>query len=148
MPSVLGIDLPARLILRAFDDLHTIAEAARQLPDIEARLTQKLDQLETRAGEVLDELRVAEAHLDEGIRVGRALDERADTILGNTERIITAAYAVAEGGEKVAAALPSLEASAAAATVLAQTAEPLQGLVERLGRVADRLPGASRRTSD
>jgi hypothetical protein len=148
VPSLFGIDLPARLVFRAFDDLHALAQAARALPDIEARLALQLDRLEARAGEVLEAMEQAEARLAEGILVGRALDERADTILENTERVITAAYAVAEGGENVAAALPSLEASAAAATVLAQTAEPLQGLVERLGRVVDRLPGASRRTSD
>ena len=148
MRGLLGIDLPARLVLRAFDDLHALAQAARALPDIEARLALQLDRLESRAGEVLEAMEQAEARLAEGILVGRALDERADTILENTERVITAAYAVAEGGEKVAAALPSLEASAAAATVLAQTAEPLQGLVERLGRVVDRLPGASRRISN
>jgi hypothetical protein len=32
--------------------------------------------------------------------------------------------------------------------VLAQTAEPLQGLVERLGRIADRLPGGGRRVQE
>jgi hypothetical protein len=76
--------------------------------------------------------------------VGRRLDERAEVILDSTERIVAAAYAVAEGADRVAEVLPSLEASATAATVLAQTAEPLQGLVERLGRIADRLPGARR----
>ena len=66
-------------------------------------------------------------------------------IIDRTERTVAAAHAVAEGADHVAAVLPSLEASATAATVLAQTAEPLQGLVERLGRIADRLPGAGRR---
>jgi hypothetical protein len=143
-PLVLGIDLPARLILRALDDLHAIAEAARSLPDVEARLTQKVDELESRAAEVLDAVATAEQTLGEGIGVGRRLDERAEVILDSTERIVAAAYAVAEGADRVAEVLPSLEASATAATVLAQTAEPLQGLVERLGRIADRLPGARR----
>ena len=142
---LLGIDLPARLILRAFDDLHALAEAARSLPDVEARLAQRIDELESRATEVLDAVSAAEATLGDGIAVGRQLDERGGVILDSTERIVAAAYAVAEGADHVAAVLPSLEASATAATVLAQTAEPLQGLVERLGRIADRLPGAGRR---
>jgi methyl-accepting chemotaxis protein len=145
---VLGIDLPARLLIRALDDLHTIAEAARSLPDIEARLTIKVDELEDRATEVLRAIDEAEGRLAEGIAVGRELDERASAILEGTERIVAAAYTVAQGAEHVAAVLPSLEASAAAATVLAQTAEPLQGLVERLGRISDRLPGAGRRDQD
>jgi hypothetical protein len=142
---VLGIDVPARLILRALDDLHAIAQAARSLPDVEARLAERIDELESRATEVLDAVSTAEATLGDGIAVGRQLDERAGVILDSTERIVAAAHAVAEGADHVAAVLPSLEASATAATVLAQTAEPLQGLVERLGRIADRLPGAGRR---
>jgi hypothetical protein len=146
--GMLGIDVPARLVLRAFDDLHALANAARSLPDVEARLTLKIDELETRAAEVLAAVTEAEATLADGIAVGRELDGRADLILERTERVVAAAYAVAQGADHVAAVLPSLEASAAAATVLAQTAEPLQGLVERLGRIADRLPGGFRRDQD
>ncbi|MFL5849337.1 MAG: hypothetical protein ACJ76R_10415 [Solirubrobacteraceae bacterium] len=68
---VLGIDLPARLILRALDDLHAIAQAARTLPDVEARLAQRIDELESRATEVLDAVSTAEATLGDGIAVGR-----------------------------------------------------------------------------
>jgi hypothetical protein len=142
---VLGIDVPARLVLRALDDLHAIAQAVRTLPDVEARLAQRIDELESRATEVLDAVSTAEATLGDGIAVGRQLEARAGVILDSTERTVAAAHAVAEGADHVAAVLPSLEASATAATVLAQTAEPLQGLVERLGRIADRLPGAGRR---
>ena len=142
---VLGIDVPARLILRALDDLHAIAQAARTLPDVEVRLAQRIDELESRATEVLDAVSTAEATLGDGIAVGRQLEERAAVILDSTERIVAAAHAVAAGADHVAAVLPSLEASATAATMLAQTAEPLQGLVERLGRIADRLPGGGRR---
>ena len=99
----------------------------------------------SRVTEVLDAVSTAEATLGDGIAVARPLDERAGVILESSERIVAAAYAVAEGADHVAAVLPSLEASATAATMLAQTAEPLQGLVERLGRIADRLPGAGRR---
>ena len=52
--AMLGIELPHRLVLRALDDLHALAEAARSLPDVEARLTLKVDELETRAAEVLE----------------------------------------------------------------------------------------------
>jgi hypothetical protein len=142
---MLGIDLPARRVLRALDDLHAIATAARALPGVEARLTLKVDELETRAAEVLEAVSQAEATLSDGIGIGRELNERAGAIMEQTERVIAAAYSVTRSAEDVAAVLPSLEASAAAATTLAQTAEPLQGLVERLGRIADRLPGGARR---
>jgi len=145
---MLGIDLPARLLLRAFDDLHALAEAARSLSDIEGRLTLKVDELETRASEVLEAVASAEATLSEGIAMAERLDDRAGAVLDRTDRVVAAAYAVTEAADHVVEVLPSLEASAAAATVLAQTAEPLQGLVERLGRIADRLPGGFRRDHD
>ncbi|HEX3317229.1 MAG TPA: hypothetical protein VHR88_04375 [Solirubrobacteraceae bacterium] len=145
---LLGIDLPARMVLRAFDDLHTLAEAARALPDVEARLTDKVDELETRSSEVLEAVASAEKTLAAAIPIGRELQERAGEILDRTDRVIAAAHSVTDAADHVAAVLPSLEASAAAATVLADTAEPLQGLVERLGRIADRLPGGFRRGHD
>jgi len=146
--AMLGIDLPHRLVLRALEDLHALAEAARSLPDVEARLTLKIDELETRSAEVLEAVSQAEATLGDGIAIGRELDERAAAIMEQTERVIAAAYGVSQSAGDVAAVLPSLEASAAAATILAQTAEPLQGLVERLGRITDRLPGGARREQE
>jgi hypothetical protein len=145
---MLRIDLPHRLVLRALDDLHALAEAAKSLPDVEARLTLKVDELETRAAEVLEALAQAEATLADGIAIGERLDERAIAVLDRTDRVVAAAYGVTQAADHVAEVLPSLEASTAAATVLAQTAEPLQGLVERLGRIADRLPGGGRRVQE
>lgn len=146
--AMLGIDLPHRLVLRALEDLHALAEAAKSLPDVEARLTLKVDELETRAAEVLEALAQAEATLADGIAIGERLDERAIAVLDRTDRVVAAAYGVTQAAEHIIEVLPSLEASAAAATVLAQTAEPLQGLVERLGRIADRLPGGGRRVQE
>jgi hypothetical protein len=146
--AMLGIVLPHRLVLRALDDLHALAEAAKSLPDVEARLTLKVDELETRAAEVLEALAQAEATLADGIAIGERLDERAIAVLDRTDRVVAAAYGVTQAADHVAEVLPSLEASTAAATVLAQTAEPLQGLVERLGRIADRLPGGGRRVQE
>ena len=146
--AMLGIDLPHRLVLRALDDLHALAEAAKSLPDVEARLTLKVDELETRAAEVLEAMAQAEATLADGIAIGERLDERAIAVLDRTDRVVAAAYGVTQAAEHIIEVLPSLEASAAAATVLAQTAEPLQGLVERLGRIADRLPGGGRRVQE
>jgi len=146
--AMLGIDLPHRLVLRALDDLHALAQAARSLPDVEARLTLKIDELETRAAEVLEALAQAEATLASGIAIGERLDERTIAVLDRTDRVVAAAYGVTQAAEHITEVVPSLEASVAAATVLAQTAEPLQGLVERLGRIADRLPGGGRRVQE
>src|SRR3954454_19225358 len=123
-PFKLPIDLRAldpRLVLRAFedlhtlsqvavaalDDLHTVAEVARGLEEVEARLTARIAS--------------AEAVLEEAVGIARgllAIDDRAAEVL------------------------ESVQILNAAATTLAAAVEPLQGATERLGRITDRLPGA------
>jgi hypothetical protein len=162
--------LPLNVVVQALDDLHAIAEAARRLPDIEAMLTQQFEVLNRQAdriielgegiigqGERIDER--AGAILDLGERVdaraeaivtlgdrinARAgellahsdrLDERAGEVMEESLRVREAAHEVAVRGAEVAAALPTLQQ-------LASTAEPLQGAIERFGRLVDRLPGS------
>ena len=112
--------LDPRLWLRAFDDLHTLSEAAvaalddlhavaeiaKGLEDIEARLTTRVES--------------AQETLEEAVAIARRLlviDDRAAEVL------------------------ESVQILNAAATTLAAAVEPLQGATERLGRIADRLPG-------
>jgi len=53
LAAVNPLTLPPRLLLRALDDLHAIAEAARRLPAIEATLIDRFELLDARAEEVL-----------------------------------------------------------------------------------------------
>jgi len=109
-----------RLVLRALDDLHAVAEAARELPAIEARLTEQLQSAEA-------ELR----------RARKTADARAGALLGVLERLDADLPSMAE-------AVASIRSLEAATKTLAAAVEPLQGTAERLGRISDRLTGGRR----
>ena len=111
--------LDPRLLTRALDDLHAIAEAARELPAIEARLT--------------EQVRSAEAELR---RARKTADARAGALLAVLERLDSDLPSMAEAVESIR----SLEAT----KTLAAAVEPLQGTAERLGRISDRLIGGRR----
>ena len=109
-----------RLLLRAFDDLHTLSQAAvtalddlhtvadvaRNLQDIEERLTARIV--------------AAQTTLEEAVAI-------ADRLLAFDDR--------------AAEVLETVTILNASATTLAAAVEPLQGATERLGRITDRLPG-------
>jgi GTP1/Obg family GTP-binding protein len=109
--------LDPRLVVRALEDLHALAEAARELPAIEARLTAQL--------------RSAEAELR---RARKMADERAGELLRVLERLDSDLPSLEQAVESIR----SLEA---ATKTLAVAAEPLQGTAERLGRISDRIAG-------
>jgi hypothetical protein len=106
-----------RLVLRALDDLHVIADAARELPEIEARLTEQMHSAEA-------ELR----------RARKTADARAGALLRVLERLDSDLPSIEQAVESIR----SLEA---ATKTLAAAVEPLQGTAERLGRISDRLIG-------
>ena len=109
--------LDPRLVVRALDDLHTLAEAARELPEIEARLTALV--------------RSAEAELR---RARKIADARAEALQRVLERLDSDLPSIEQAVESIR----SLEA---ATKTLAAAVEPLQGTAERLGRISDRLIG-------
>lgn len=122
------------LLVRALDDLHAIAQAAAGLEAIERRINERLATL-VLLGESVDE------RLAQVLELGDRIDERAAGILTTGERVEQAARDVTIVGRQIADALPVLHR---AITI----AEPLEGAVERLGRIVDRLPGGMRARSD
>jgi hypothetical protein len=161
-----GLALPPRLTVRALDDLHTIARAARDISVALYQLEQRAEavgrQLDTAVSligriESLGEQALAigeqvDARAQALLKFGERIDARAAEMLGLFERvdevatavidqgsaIETAAREVAARGAAVADALPPLQRAL-------EIAEPLEGIVERLGRVVDLLPGGGRR---
>jgi len=121
--AVNPLTLPPRLLFRALDDLHAIAEAARRLPAIEAALIERFDRLEDRAN---------------------AIEQLGEQMLAQGDVLAERAREVTVAGAELAAAFPTLERTAQIGETLAQAVEPLQGAAERLGRVVDRLPGGQR----
>lgn len=130
-----GLTLPPRLVLRALDDLHTLAEFAKTLP---AEVTE----LQAIGRELLAtgrEIQALGLRIEEQIQgmavIGENLDRRGEELLAQASSV--------EGRlDKVIDALPTIEAFEVSATTLAQTVVPLQGVADRLGRITDRLPGA------
>jgi DNA repair ATPase RecN len=147
--------LPPRLLLRALDDLHTIAQAAARLEDVERRLDARLaavlelgdrieqlgelvdgriGQVDRRAGELLEVAERVDGRLDGLLGVAG----RIDAVLEQGRRIEDVAAQVAERGGQIADAMPVLQRAV-------EMAVPLEGAVERLGRIVDRLPQVPQR---
>ena len=145
--------LPPRLLMRALDDLHEIAVAARDIGPRLGTLQDRADSIEEQLGEAIEIARAIEARGREAIEMAeridaRALaildladrvDERASEIMAEAKIIQLTASEVALRGAQVADALPLLQRAL-------EIAEPLESTVERLGRLVDRLPGGVRGT--
>jgi hypothetical protein len=149
-------------MLRALDDLHTLAVSAGEVTATVRRLEERADRIEQMLGDALDVGRRIEDMGEGVLTLGRRIDKRAQAILALGERIDAraegvlamgermegvgreimaegrdiraAASEVADRGAEVAAALPLLQRAV-------EMAGPLEGAVERLGRMVDRLPG-------
>jgi hypothetical protein len=70
--------LPVSLPLRALDDLHTIAEAARSLPRVEEALTARIEELDERLAAVLEVAERIEGGLPSIERVLASIDTLGD----------------------------------------------------------------------
>ncbi len=140
-PLVDGLLLPPKLALRTLDDLHTLATTAE-------RAITLLERLDARAARI-------EAQLDDGIALGRTLENRAADIaaMGSQfdklgDALLTEARAtqrvgseIAQRGAEIAAALPLLQRAL-------DLSVPLEGAIERAGRIVDRLPGGRRQSAE
>lgn len=130
-----------QLLLRALDDLHTIAQAVARVEEIEQRLDARLaavlelgDRIE-QLGELVDR-RIGE--IDARAAEVVALADRVDAVIEQGARIEAVAREVAQRGGQIADAMPVLQRAV-------EMAVPLEGAVERLGRVVDRLPQVPQR---
>ena len=143
--------LPPRLLLRALDDLHQIAVAARDIGPRLTTLQDRADSIEEQLGDAIVIAREIELRGREAIGMAERIDARAEAILDLADRVderaseimaeakviqLTAAE-VAVRGAQVAEALPLLQRAL-------ELAEPLDGTVKRLGRLVDRLPDGAR----
>lgn len=115
------------MIIRALDDLHAVAEAARALPEIEARILERVAEIQ--------------AQFEEALEIGRSLDSRGGELTALGERLDRHATEFLE----LSTGLDEMNRSAEA---MAAVAEPLHGAAERLGRIVDRLPGGRAPRSD
>jgi methyl-accepting chemotaxis protein len=138
---------PPLLILRALDDLHELAIASRNLSAIdrvlavvEGDLARRADELEDRLGSVLS---LAE-RIESGLPSIEALLKRLDELNSQLGNIATLARPVTEVLPAVERINESVSVLTETTSTLAAAVGPLQGASERLGRIADRLPGAGK----
>lgn len=138
---------PPLLLLRALDDLHKLALASKNLTAIdrvlaliEGDLADRVDALDARMAGVLTLVERIETGLPAISAVMARLDE-LNSQLGNIAALAEPVTEVLPAVERINESVTSLTETTA---TLAAAVGPLQGASERLGRIADRLPGANR----
>jgi hypothetical protein len=121
-------------MLRALDDIHTLAQTAQTAVELLAALEARAERIE--------------AQLDAGMALGRKLERRGaqiavmgdqfehlgDALLAEARSTQVVGAEIAKRGGEIAAALPLLQRAL-------DLGEPLEGAIERAGRIVDRLPG-------
>ena len=148
----LPIEPPQVVINRALADLGAIARLARAAPAKLDRILELGAQL-TRIGRgVLEVTERLDRRAEAVLRMGESLDARAAELVALGSRmealgeridvrgaeIVEGATAVVETGDELIAVLPALERAL-------EMASPLEGAIDRFGRLVDRLPGGARR---
>src|SRR5579884_642726 len=133
----LPIDTPQSVINRVLGDLGAIARAARRAP---AQLDRVLELGEEIAAIGHGVLAVAERLDDRAVQLielGAQMRELGEHIDARGAEIVERVTRVADTGEELIGVLPALERAIEMAT-------PLEGAIDRFGRLVDRLPGGVR----
>ncbi len=122
---------PARLALRALDDVHTLASSVRQGPEERESLVYRLDRLHE---EMLRLNRLAESFN----RQATDLIEMAGSLDAVGRKLHEEAEEISENMDPVLESLDRIDDMSESMDTLADSVEPLQGAAERVGRIADR----------
>ena len=118
------ITTPVRLVGRAFDDLHALAQAAAAIPRIEQRIE-----------DLRNEIKDLPEHVD-GLR--DAFEGSNREVHGVGERMEPLTQEIRSLRTEVGPKLDGMEEQLGD---VADVVEPLEPAAERLGRLAERLPG-------
>jgi hypothetical protein len=152
----LPIEPPQTVINRALSDLGAIARMARVAPAQLDRVLELGEEIAQIGYRVLDIAERLDRRAEEVVTLGERLDARAGELLdlGVTIRelgdrfdsrgaeIVDRATRVVETGTELIAVLPAFERAV-------EMASPLEGAIDRFGRLVDRLPGGvTRRRPD
>jgi methyl-accepting chemotaxis protein len=151
---VLGFPIGSPLTIadRVLSDLGAVARAARAAP---GQLDQLLDigeemvtigravleiaeRFDGRAQAIMVLGERLESQATELIELGNAMHEMGERIDGRGAEIVIAARQVSQTGSELITVLPAFERALEMAT-------PLEGAIDRFGRLVDRLPGGAPR---
>lgn len=155
---LLGVPLesPQTVANRIVSDIGAVARLARVAPAQINRMLELGEEIATIGRAVLEIAERLDERAEAVLEIGHRLDERAAALLELGTRIevlgaqvdsrgaeiVDSATRVAETGSELIGVLPTLERAL-------QMASPLEGAIDRFGRLVDRLPGgAPRRNVD
>jgi methyl-accepting chemotaxis protein len=133
-------------------DLAAVSRAARMAPAQINRMLELGEEIATIGRGVLEIAERLDRRAEAVLSIGQRLDERAAALLelgtkievlggqvnSRGAEIVDRATQVAETGSELIAVLPTLERAL-------QMASPLEGAIDRFGRLVDRLPGGAPR---
>lgn len=151
----LPIELPHTVVIRAASDLAAIAQLARSAPAQFDRLLELAEEVAAIGRSMQETLERLDARTDAIMELGERIDARGAEIvrMGAEMRdvgqridirggeIVDSATRVAETGSELITLLPAFERALEMAT-------PLEGAIDRFGRLVDLLPGAARRRAE
>lgn len=133
-PLLAAVVLPPRLAVRALDDLHTLATTAQTAVELLARLDSRAQRIEDQLDSGIALGHELERRGAEIARMGQQFDKLGDALLAEARSTQAVGREIAVRGAEIAAALPLLQRAL-------DLGEPLEGAIERAGRIVDRLPG-------
>jgi methyl-accepting chemotaxis protein len=146
------IESPQTVVNRVLSDLGAVARLARSAPAQINRMLELGEEIATTGRAVLEIAERLDQRAEAVLSIGQRLDERAGAMLelgtrievlggqvnSRGKEIVNSATQVAETGSELIAVLPTLERAL-------QMASPLEGAIDRFGRLVDRLPGGAPR---
>jgi hypothetical protein len=151
---VLGfpIESPQTVINRALSDLAAIARLARTVPGQFDRMLTLGEEMVAIGRGVLDIAERLDRRAEAVLSIGERLDARASELVdlgshmqmlgqqvdARGAEIVDRATRVVETGSELIGVLPALERAL-------EMASPLEGAIDRFGRLVDRLPGGTAR---
>jgi hypothetical protein len=146
------IESPQAVVNRMLSDLAAVSRAARMAPAQINRMLELGEEIATIGRAVLEIAERLDRRAEAVLSIGQRLDERAAALLelgtkievlggqvnSRGAEIVDSATQVAATGSELIAVLPTLERAL-------QMASPLEGAIDRFGRLVDRLPGGAPR---
>jgi hypothetical protein len=152
----LPIETPQTIINRALSDIAAVARAARSAPaqldqllargeemvEIGRAVLEIAERLDRRAAAIMALGERLDTRAEALIELGQVMQELGERIDARGVEIVDGATRVSETGDELITVLPAFERAL-------QMASPLEGAIDRFGRLVDRLPGgAARRRPD
>jgi hypothetical protein len=151
---VLGVPIesPQTIVNRALSDLTAISRLARTAPGQIDRMLALGEEIASIGRGILEIAERLDRRAEAVLQIGSRLDQRAAELLdlgGNMQalgeqvdargaEIVDRASKVVQTGSELIGVLPALERAL-------EMASPLEGAIDRFGRLVDRLPGGAAR---